>query len=216
MVRSFTPQSGPEELAPSPHRFTVSGNDAPAMPDICANCAATTDMMLPVQKVFLKRWRAVDQTAKRWTTHRGMLIPFCDDCIARHRSLAPDWTPSQRFIIGLSSELAIPTVLCTAAALFCLRESVRSIGHSGAGFMATLAGIFLLIALGCWRASVFNTKWRLIPEQSEVTLACDFSDLLEDPSRTVFAIRDDRFAEAFAVRNADRIVPEKTKARRGH
>ena len=61
-----------------------------------------------------------------------------------------------------------------------------------------------------------NTQWRLIPEQSEVTLACDFSDLLEDPSRTVFAIRDDRFAEAFAAKNGARIVPEKVKARHGH
>ena len=216
MIRSFTPQSGPDELARNPHRFTISGTGDAEMPEMCANCSAPTDMMLPVQKVFLNRWRMPSTLARRWTTQRGILIPFCDLCIARHKALVPDWTPSQRFVIGLSSDLAIPTLLCTVAALFCLRESARSIGHSGAGFMATLAGIFGLIALGCWRASVFNTQWRLIPEQSEVTLACDFSDLLEDPSRTVFAIRDDRFAEAFAAKNAARISPEKSRARRRH
>lgn len=72
MVRSFEPQPGPEELARNPHRFTVSGTGDAQMPGICANCRAPTDMKFPVQKVFLMRWRSVNQTAKRWTTQRGM------------------------------------------------------------------------------------------------------------------------------------------------
>jgi hypothetical protein len=82
-------------------------------------------------------------------------------------------------------------------------------GDSGAGLMQLLTLLFggagvILIGHAWW-----DTRRCMVPRQTSVTLAFDFSpdvsDLLDHGQRRVYAIRDATFAEAFTALNRDRV-----------
>jgi len=66
--------------------------------------------------------------------------------------------------------------------------------------------------LAMWR----DTRRFRVPPQTEVTLACDFSDDISEAfegERRVYAIRDEGFAEELAAANRDRAWTRAMRAR---
>ena len=109
------------------------------------------------------------------------------------------------FLLG-----SFPALFPLGFAIFLL-TNVRSASGSGeaSGFVDMLALVFggagaALIAHAWW-----DSRRYMIPRQTSVTLAFDFSpdvsDLLDHAQRRVYAMRDAAFAGAFTALNRDRV-----------
>lgn len=85
----------------------------------------------------------------------------------------------------------------------------RKPGFTGAGFEQILALLFGSAALGAIAYAWWSTRRCLVPRQTSVTLAVDFSpdvsDLLDHTPRRVYAMRDPAFVEGFTAINQDRV-----------
>jgi hypothetical protein len=201
-------------LAPHPHRVELTGPlRTLGFPNRCANCGAVTSERLPVRKVFGRN--AGHQYRTRSRRYRGYRIdtvpvPYCGGCMAQdareRESAASRW----RARLGGLLLGAFPALFPLGFAVFLLvKVGPESPSGQAAGFLSLLVLVFggagaVLIARAWW-----DTRRYMVPRQTGVTLAFDFSpdisDLLDHRQRRVYAMRDATFAEAFTALNRDRV-----------
>jgi hypothetical protein len=202
-------------LEPHPHRVELTGPlRSLGFPDRCANCGAATRERLPVRKVFGRQARR--QWLVRARRYRGYRIdtaqvPYCGACIAQdareRQSVASRW----RARLGALLLQSLPALFPLAFAVFLLTtiDLPRKPGYAGGGFEEILALLFGTAAVGVIAHAWWDTRRCMVPRQTGVTLAFDFSpdvsDLLDHRQRRVYAMRDAAFAEAFAALNRDRV-----------
>jgi hypothetical protein len=201
-------------LAAHPHRVELTGPlRSLDFPRRCANCGSVTGERLPVRKVFARnaghwRWRSGRYQGYRIDTAR---VPYCPACIAQdareRESLASRWRKRLGAILIRSFPALFP--LGFAAYLLAHIDPTRNPGEVGADFERILALVFgsagaCLVAYAFW-----DTRRYMVPRQTSVTLAFDFSpdvsDLLDPSQRRVYAMRDAAFAETFTALNRDRV-----------
>ena len=201
-------------LEPHPHRVQLTGPlRSLGFPDRCANCGAATSERLPVRKVFARNAGYARRTGS--TRYRGYRIdtarvPYCRACIAQdareRRSAASRW----RARAGSLLIQGFPGLLPLGFAVFLLTTVGAAPGSGGAaGFVGVLALMFGISGAGVIAYAWWDTRRYMVPRQTSVTLAFDFSpdvsDLLDHGQRRVYAMRDGAFAEAFTALNRDRI-----------
>jgi len=202
-------------LEPHSHRVELTGPlGSLGFPDRCANCGVVTRERLPVRKVFGRNAGRRRRTRSR--VYRGYRIdtaqvPYCRDCIAQdareRQSMASRW----RARVGTFLLEAFPALFPLAFAVFLLTalDLPRKPGYAFYGFEQILALLFGSAAVGAMAYAWWSTRRCLVPRQTSVTLAFDFSpdvsDLLDHVPRRVYAMRDAAFAEAFIALNRDRV-----------
>jgi hypothetical protein len=202
-------------LARHPNRVELTGTlRSLGFPNRCANCGAATTGRLPVRKVFGRnagyRRRVF---SRRYQCYRidTALVPYCPACIAldarERQSLVSRW----RARLG-------PLLLGSFPALFPLGFAVFLLttigpptrpGEATGDFERALALVFGVPAVGLVVYAWWDTRSYMVPRQTRVTLAFDFSpdisDVLDPGERRIYAIRDAPFAEAFTALNQDRL-----------
>jgi hypothetical protein len=108
-------------------------------------------------------------------------------------------------------------------ALFLAKEALEDIVRDPrrALFVLGVASVFAMISWGSYRAAYHRTEPFVIPAQSTVTTAFDFSDNLAalfEPERRIYAMRHAKFATAFIDLNRhktwDTKGPEARQAKR--
>jgi hypothetical protein len=195
-------------LEPHSHRVELTGPlRSLGFPNRCANCGAATSERLPVRKVFARNAGYARRTGS--TRYRGYRIdtarvPYCRACTvwdARERqSVASRW----RARAGSLLIQGFPGLLPLGFAVFLL----TSVGEA-AEFVGVLALMFGVSGAGVIAYAWWDTRRYMVPRQTSVTLAFDFSpdlsDLLDHGQRRVYAMRDTAFAEAFTALNRDRV-----------
>lgn len=201
-------------VEPHPHRVELTGPlRSLGFPNRCANCGAVTGERLPVRKVFARN--AGQRRRTRSRRYRGyridtVQVPYCGGCIAQdareRQSVATRW----RSRLGGLLLGSFPALFPLGFAVFLL----TTVGpQSGSGQASSFMGILALVFGGAGAALIAHAWWDtrryMIPRQTSVTLAFDFSpdvsDLLDHHQRRVYAMRDAAFAEAFAALNRDRV-----------
>lgn len=198
------------ELAAHAYRIElVGGPGALDWPSLCANCGAPAGDHLTVRKVF-GRPRSF---ARRYGTYRRHIVaaadvPYCADCAARHQALVPP-----RSLVGDLWRMLWPVLIPMAGAGWFLVLTLRiafeeqSRGGLNAKYVWGLPALFGFILLWCLVIAWWSSRAARVERQTEITLACDFSDdvsWLWERERRIYALRDERFARAFADANADR------------
>ncbi len=201
-------------LEPHPHRVELTGPlRSLGFPDRCANCGAATRERLPVRKVFGRTAGHRRRTGSR--RYRGYridtaLVPYCGVCVAQdareRQSVASRW----RARLGALVIQSFPGLFPLGFAVILLTTiGPRKAGYDVAGFEEVLALIFGAAGAGVIAYAWWETRRCMVPRQTSVTLAFDFSpdvsDLLDHTPRRVYAMRDAAFAEAFAALNRDRV-----------
>lgn len=194
-------------LEPHPHRVELTGPlRSLGFPNRCANCGVVTSARLPVRKVFGRNSgyrRRVSSRRYRGYRIDTARVPYCPACIAQdareRQSVASRW----RARLGSRLLQSFPAVFPLGFAAFLL----TTIGASD-GLVQILALVFggagvCLVAYAWW-----DTRRYMVPRQTAVTLAFDFSpdvsDLLDPGQRRLYAMRREDFAEAFSALNRDR------------
>lgn len=217
----FVPQVRDAGLARHAHRVELRGRPSGLRwPDLCASCGTPARERIAVRKVFVRRHRLSHShgvVGRRRYPIDSLAVPFCDACAARHRSLAPTMTALRRSLTYFRSALVIPVVgagymaFVTSGAL----EGTAP-GDPGGAVARAVVAFFLVIAVATPAGMVLTTRrYRVLP-QTEITLACDYSDdvgSLVDGSRRVYSIRSGAFAEAFARLNRDRAWTDEHRRR---
>lgn len=195
-------------LEPHPHRVELTGPlRSLGFPNRCANCGAATAERLPVRKVFGRNaGRPRRSSSRRYQGYRidTVRVPYCLECIAQdareRASVASRW----RARLGSLLLQSFPALFPLGFAAYLL----ATLGASDS-FARILVTVFagagaLLIARAWW-----ETRRYMVPRQTGVTLAFDFSpdlsDLLDPGQRRLYAMRDAAFAEAFTALNRDRV-----------
>jgi hypothetical protein len=202
-------------LEQHPNRVELIGSlRSLAFPSRCANCGAMTTERLPVRKVFGRasgyRRRAI---SRRYIGYRidTARVPYCPACIAQdareRQSLASRW----RSRLGGILIRSFPAVFPLGFAVFLL-TTIQPPTHpreATGGFERALALLFGLSGAGLIGYGWWDTRNCLVPKQTSVTLAFDFSpdvsDLLDYSERRVYAMREAAFAEAFTALNRARV-----------
>jgi len=199
------------DLADHPYRLELVGTlRALDWPSICANCGASTDERLTVRKVF-GRPRSF---YRRYGTYRRQIVaaahvPYCAECAARHRALVP-----ARSVIGDMWRMLWPVLIPMAGAGYFLMLTLRiafeeqARGGLNAKYVWGLPALFAFILLWCLVIAWWSSRAARVERQTEVTRACDFSDDVSwfwERERRIYALRDERFARAFADANARRV-----------
>jgi len=202
-------------LAPHPNRVELTGAlRSLGFPNRCANCGVATTERFPVRKVFGRssgyRRRAI---SRRYLGYRidTARVPYCPACIAQdareRQSRASRW----RARLGGMLIRSFPAVFPLGFAVFLL-TAIQPPTHPGeatGGFERALALLFGLSGAGVIGYGWWDTRSCMVPRQTSVTLAFDFSpdvsDVLDHGQRRVYAMRDAAFAEAFTALNRDRV-----------
>jgi len=106
---------------------------------------------------------------------------------------------------------SFPAVFPLGFAVFLLTtiQPPTHAGEAAGGFERALALLFGLSGAGVIGYGWWDTRSCMVPRQTSVTLAFDFSpdvsDVLDHGQRRVYAMRDAAFAEAFTALNRDRV-----------
>ena len=208
MMKCIVPQDGASGLLPHAHRATLQGTPrALAFPRLCPNCGQAATHEIAYAKVF--RRTDDDDSPTRYIVSSAQL-PFCDDCIARHRAQEhkPDW---KAMLLTLFSDAEIfGAIFPGLGALFLLNLALRGLWRGRFTAAAVELGLGLFFA---WIARVQatvvldRTAHLRVPPLSEVTEAFDFSDDVSsffEPPRVMSTMRDARFAAAFGALNRDK------------
>jgi len=202
-------------VMPHPNRVELTGTlRSLGFPDRCANRGVATTERLPVRKVFARyggyRRRVFSRRYEGYRIDTAR-VPYCRACIAqdaRERdSLASRW----RRRLGGMLVRCFPAVFPVGFAVFLLTtiEPPTHPGDATGGFERALALVFGLSGAGLLAYAWWDTRNCMVPKQTSVTLAFDFSpdvsDILDPGQRRVYTMRDETFAGAFAALNRDRI-----------
>lgn len=202
-------------VAAHPNRVELTGTlRSLGFPDRCANCGAPTTERVPVRKVFGRssgyQRRAI---SRRYVGYRidTARVPYCPPCIAQdareRQSLASRWRAR---LMGMLIR-SFPAVFPLGFAVFLLTTIQRPThpGEAAGGFERALALLFGLSGAGLIGYGWWDTRNCMVPKQTSVTLAFDFSpnvsDLLDHAERRVYAMREAAFAKEFTALNRDRV-----------
>lgn len=218
--RSNRQQRGLAALASHAHHAELRG--APnelAWPAICANCGAPASERIAVRKVFKRRHPESERYTSRlfWYKVYSARIPFCASCARDHRA-----TVNVPTITGAVTALLFhPNIIAIIGFTWLLRMSLRDVhGFSLTDPRNRSAWEFVALPL-LGLAWSLGLAWRLtlpsrIPPQTEVTLACDFSNdvsELYERERHIYAIRNETFAAALVQANQRRVWTPDDQAR---
>ena len=199
------------DLAAHAYRIELVGRPgALEWPSICAGCGADAGDRLTVRKVF-GRPRAYH---RRYGSYRRQIIaaadvPYCAQCAARHHALVPP-----RSLAGDLWRMLWPVLIPMLGAAWFLRLTLgiafeeQARGGMNAKYVWGLPALFASILLWCLVIAWWSSRAARVERQTEVTLACDFSDDVSwfwERERRIYALRDERFARAFADANAGRV-----------
>jgi hypothetical protein len=198
-------------LADHPYRLELVGSPgALDWPTLCASCGTGTDSRLTVRKVF-GRPRSFN---RRSTSFRRQIIaaaevPYCADCAARHRALVPP-----RSFLGDLWRMLWPVLIPMFGFGWFFKLTVgialeeQSRGGTNAKYVWGLPVFFAFGLLWCLVIAWWSSRAARVEKQTEVTRACDFSDDVSwfwERERRIYALRDQRFAQALADANRDRL-----------
>jgi hypothetical protein len=198
-------------LADHSYRLELVGSPgALDWPTLCASCGTGTDSRLTVRKVF-GRPRSFN---RRSTSFRRQIIaaaevPYCADCAARHRALVPP-----RSFLGDLWRMLWPVLIPMFGFGWFFKLTVgialeeQSGGGTNAKYVWGLPVFFALGLLWCLVIAWWSSRAARVEKQTEVTRACDFSDDVSwfwERERRIYALRDQRFAQALAEANRDRL-----------
>ena len=198
------------DLARHSYRVELVGSlGSLAWPSLCANCGTDTDERLVVRKVF-NRPRSVRRVSRGFQGYviRGAAVPYCAECTARHRDLVPP-----RTILGDAWRMLWPVLIPMAGAGWFLVLTLRiALEEEARGDLASkyiwgMPALFAFILAWCVAIAWWSSRSVRVERQTEVTKACDFSDDVSriwERERRIYALRDERFARAFAEVNAHR------------
>ena len=209
--RSFMQRRADDQLAPHPFRLElVGGTGAVEWPAICAACGAEAYGRLTVRKVFVRP----RTYSRRYSGYRRRIIaaadvPYCAECEARHRTLVPT-----RSFFGDAWRMLWPVLIPMFGSgwffLLTLRIALEehARGVLNAKYVWGLPALFGFIFLWCVVIAWWSSRAARVEKQTDVTLACDFSDDVSwmwERERRIYALRNERFARAFADANASRV-----------
>ena len=205
-------------LAGHPYRIELTGRlGSIAWPPNCANCGEPTHERVNVPKVFLRpRYRSRRRRGTSRYHVTAAEIPYCATCAARHRDLTPRRSATRNALGIIFTPLLIPIVGSIIMGSIALRAVL---GVSPEAPYARLAwglpGLFLAICLWSIYCAWEMTRADRVEKQSDITLACDFSDDVSwffERERRIYALRNETFAKALADANRDRVwTPEDDK-----
>ena len=209
--RSQYQQRADYDLARHSYRVELVGSPAAiAWPALCADCGASTDERLTVRKVF-NRPRSLRRTPRGFQryTITSADVPYCADCAARHRALVPP-----RTFLGDAWRMLWPVLIPMAGAGWFLVLTLRiALEEEARGDLASryiwgLPALFAFMLGWCVAIAWWSSRSIRVERQTEVTLACDFSDdvsRLWERERRIYALRNERFARALTDVNAGRL-----------
>ena len=198
------------DLARHSYRIELAGSlGSLAWPALCAGCGTDTDDRLTVRKVF-NRPRSVRFTSRGFQRYviTAADVPYCIDCAARHRELVPT-----RTLLGDAWRMLWPVLITMIGAGWFLMLTLRiALEEEARGDLASryiwgMPGLFAFILVWCVAIAWWSSRSIRVERQTDVTKACDFSDDVSriwERERRIYAIRNERFARAFADANAGR------------
>lgn len=203
-------------LAQHPHRLELKGStESIVWPAICAYCGARADERIPVRKFFRRRPRR-----RRGSTggpRAGMArVPFCSGCAQQHRATQQRDSHVAGIIRGLFHPLIIPVVGSAYFGQMAFRAMppVSSFSKEALlawGIPAFFGASFLWSLFLLWQVAIRKRT----PPQTEITLACDFSEDVSQPferERHIYAMRNKAFADGLATLNPDRVWTDQDQA----
>jgi hypothetical protein len=209
--RSAMQRRAERSLAEHPYRVELTGGlSSLAWPAICANCGGPTSERLTVRKVFLRpRYRGRRRRGVTRYHVTAAQIPYCAACGTRHRDLTPHRSLSRNVLGIIFTPLLIPIVGSIIMGTIALR-AVRGISPSEPHALLAwgVPALFLAICLWSLLCAWEMTRADRVERQSDVTMACDFSDDVSwffERQRRIYALRNETFARALADANRDRV-----------
>lgn len=212
--RSMLQRRADHDLATHSYRIELVG--APGTldwPSLCANCGADAGERLTVRKVFVRPRAGY----RRGRSYRRRIItavdvPYCAECAARHRALVP-----ARSFLGDAWRMLWPVLIPMVGSgwffLLTLRIALeeQARGTPNAKYVWGMPALFAFIFVWCVVIAWWSSRAARVEKQTEITLACDFSDDVSwiwERERRLYALRSERFARAFADANAPRVWRE--------
>lgn len=175
------------------------------LPDLCVYCGASPAQQRILMKKAFKHWYRTDGTFKRWEFTQ-VRVPFCATCAEKHRSQEVRLSSAARLLLLFQTWSAIPMLICAALAVRFAQLTVAS--PQGWLLPFAAAAVLTLFCAGLAVTGWRNTRERAIPKPTEVSASFDFSEdrsLPLEPEHRAFALRNPRFAAAFAEANRDRL-----------
>jgi hypothetical protein len=202
-------------LADHPYRVELRGGlRSIAWPSICANCGESTEERLIVRKVFLRpRYRS---RRRRGTTRYSVAaaeLPYCATCAGQHRELTPHRSLTRNVLGIIFTPMLVPIVGSVIMGTIALRAIQGiSLSEPHGLFAWGVPALFLAICLWSLLCAWEMTRADRVERQSDVTMACDFSDDVSwffERERRIYAMRNETFARALVDGNRDRVwTPE--------
>jgi len=199
-------QDTTDELVSHPHRMELWGEvESVTFPPLCANCGRPANRHLTYKKTFMRV--SDSDTPNTWVTP-VVRVPFCEPCIAKHRSEGPGPSVFANLLgVLVSGAYLLGTVLFSIAAMAAGYFAFLRLGQGDLKFfysLVLLGGFLLLFAWGMYSALRSGTEAIRAELQNSITKAFDFSDSTSAAFRTptfVCTMRDERFATAFRELN---------------
>jgi hypothetical protein len=208
--RTLMQKRADRDLPEHPYRIELAGRmGALDWPSICASCGADTGEQLTVRKVFVRpRYYARGSRSYTRLIVRSAQIPYCGACAARHRALVPP-----RSLLGDLWRLLWPVLIPMIGSGYFFQLSLRialadTSGTVAARYLFAVPALFGAIFVWCLVIAWYSSRYSRVDKQTEVTRACDYSDdvsWLWERERHIYAMSNERFARAFADRNAHRM-----------
>ena len=193
------------ELAPHAHRMLLWGAPGAAQfPPLCPNCGSAASTNLSYSKGF-RRSSGSDTPDSRVVI--SVSVPFCDDCIARHRAEMRSPGLLANVLSSFSSGNMFAAAGLGAAAAFTAYHALDELLQGRASHFAVfggLTGVFGLLAWFQGKLAWRDTEYFRVPAPTTVTKAFDYSDNEPAPfesARFTCTMRDERFAAAFRSLN---------------
>ena len=205
VAECFVPQGGEDDLVDHPQRFTLRGQPGETtFPLLCPNCGAAAQRRINVAKVFED---SGDDDTSRSFSVVSVAVPFCDPCIARHRSEERVPGTLANLLSSFADAHMFGAVFPGIAALFVAQLVLRDLLKGRFLVALVLLAVGTVFGLIAWfqGVSVWAKSAHLrVPKQTTVTEAFDFSDDVSapfEPPRFVCTVRDARFARVLEAIN---------------
>lgn len=183
----------------------------PVFPNVCAKCCALARRTLAVERVFTTFEEGSD--GNYWVhSVAAYRVPFCEECVSRHRSeliTVPAWRRIRGALFDESAQ-GIAGVIVLGIGIWVASTIVQRPPQRLAGilFASILPVAACLVGGTLWLSAWSAARYLSVPEATSVTGAMDFSDILSEkfePGWRSFRFRSREYAELFREANADRL-----------